>query len=142
MPTYRWVVKPPDMPPEIRMVETNDILTAIQGLVGGYIEEYRLTPDVIVLLDEDGIAKSLPQNCGFLGQFVFVQVVQDEEGEWDWGSLTEENARKAVAWCERHAQDVHYDGGIRLITGDEAIAEYRAGLRDMRQSQQAEWDML
>jgi hypothetical protein len=49
-------------PIEIIDVDTPDLLSVMQGIVGGYVEAVSLTPNVTLWCNEDGIAAGLPAN--------------------------------------------------------------------------------
>lgn len=80
------------------VIEVEDTLKNWQDLVGGYIETYPLTDDIIIILNEEGKLKELPTNIGIpyengsmevlVGDIVFVSVKGDC-GE-DFASLTDE----------------------------------------------------
>src|SRR4051812_23362910 len=100
--TMRVIVKHPDQPAVQEDVDASDMLGAMQKLVGGYVQAVKIGPDVVVLCDEDGLAKNKPDNCGFVGSIVFVEevLISPDEG-YEWGSLSDDNVRKAVVWCQR-----------------------------------------
>lgn len=57
-------------------------LEALQAAVGGYIETVMLTPDCVVICDEDGRIKGKEYNCEICGiDFVGPVVVAGVDGE-------------------------------------------------------------
>lgn len=141
----KLVIKEPNKPAKVCELSGNDTLAIAQKAVGGYVQSIAIGPEVSILVDEDGLSKNLPDNCGFVGTFVFVQevLISKEEG-YDWGSLNEENVRKALAWCEKHSEEVHPDksGSVIVITGDNNIKTYREQLASDAQSKLMEWQSL
>lgn len=89
-----------------------DHLEAMQGLVGGFIEEIRLNklvatadPALLVIANEDGRESRLPANrLGLLGVFVVVRVDGDGEG---YCSLT-----AADEWRVRDLLDAPSDASL------------------------------
>ena len=146
----RWVVKEPDKNAEernfeIRYKDEDDLsekqLKLAQDLVGGYVEVAWLGGEVKVLLNEDGLIKNLPSNCGFVGTLVFFHDTCD--GVSDWDSLSDEEVRKIMAWTTIHAHNVHPGYiGPQIITGDEAIAAYRKKLQKEGQKIEDEWNAI
>lgn len=68
------IVKVPGHQAELREFpdELNDQLAALQMAVGGWIEEVRLLPKLIAIVDEEGKLKRKPRNVfGFVGIIVF-----------------------------------------------------------------------
>ena len=150
MKTINVVYKEPNKPAEQRTVEIEkNLLNTMQKLVGGGhnvdVQHVPIGPGVTILVDEDGLAKNLPDNCGFVGNIVFVQdvFISEDEG-YDWGSLDEETARKALRWCFRHTDDVHPDrsGTVRILTNEEEIKQYRASVAAMNRAKVVEWRSL
>jgi hypothetical protein len=138
------VVKEPNKEPQRCDFETDDVLATLQKAVDGYIELVRVGDDVFIVCNEDGLAYNLPDNCGFVGNIVFVQDVLGEDNEKDLGSLSEENVQKAIAWCNRYKTYAHPDrsGMPRIITGDEEIKKYRDALAEDGKSKLLEWESL
>jgi hypothetical protein len=144
------VVKEPNKSAVRRTVQVKEsILDTVQKLVGGgknaYVEQVGIGPGVTILVDEDGLAKDLPDNCGYVGNLVFVQdvFISDEEG-YDWGSLDENNVRKVLAWCVRHAKDVqpNKDRRPHIMTDPKQIEEHRRRLKADAQAKLVEWESL
>jgi hypothetical protein len=139
------VVKEPGKIAEVREVDATDILATMQGLVGGYVQAVAVGPNVTILVDEDGLAKNKFENCGFVGTFVVVEdvLISEDEG-YDWGSLSDENVRKALAWCHKHSREVHPDksGNFDIVFGDEEIKRHRERLAEDAQSKLMEWQSL
>lgn len=48
-------------------VNLSDRIESLQKTVGGYIEQIRITRDMVLLCDEDGKLKELPYNCTVCG---------------------------------------------------------------------------
>ncbi len=148
----RVVFKAPGRDAEVRDLDVNEdnMLEVLQKTVGGdrnaYVEQVGVGPGVNILIDEDGLAKNLPDNCGFVGNLVFLgeRLISEDEG-YEWDSLTAEDERKVLAWCKKHASDVHPDRagtGFRMITGDKAIAEFRERQQLEARSKLMEWQSL
>ena len=144
------VVKEPNKPAARHTVQVKEsVLDTVQKLVGGgknaYVEQIGIGPRVNILVDEDGLAKELPDNCGYVGNLVFVQdvFISDEEG-YDWGSLDESNIRKVLAWCVKHAGEAHpnRDGMPRIITDPKQIEEHHRRLKADAQAKLVEWESL
>jgi len=92
-----FVLMDKDDPGEIREIENT--LEAFQEIVGGYIETFTFSTDVVLVINEDGRLMGLPVNrdfCGrrFVGPMVFVGY--DDEGEFT--DLPEENLRYLETW--------------------------------------------
>ena len=49
------------------VIEIADTLEDLQSEVGGYIETVTLADDVVILCDEEGHLKDLPDNCDISG---------------------------------------------------------------------------
>jgi hypothetical protein len=140
------VVKRPNQTAEVKSVDASNILDAMQQLVSGYVQAVDIGPDITLLCDEDGLAKDLQDNCGFVGPIVFVQNVLCENPEegYTWGSLSEENTRKALLWCDKHANEKHPDrqAPIQILTSKDEIELHRARLAMDAQSRYMEWENL
>ena len=59
-----------------RLVEIDNTLEELQGIIGGYIETVTLASNAVAICDEEGRWKGLPQNfclCGidFVGTVIF-----------------------------------------------------------------------
>ena len=63
----RIIYKEPSKPPVERDVPNE--LHELQELVGGYMETVRITSQVLAIVNEDGIPRRLPYNCGLNGWF-------------------------------------------------------------------------
>lgn len=69
------LVKPGEQP---KMVEIEDTLEAMQGVVGGYIEEYMPFDDeVAIICNEEGKISGLPYNRAIYGEEDGKKVIQD-----------------------------------------------------------------
>ena len=87
-----------------RIVTVPNTLEALQKLVGGYIEPHHICGSLVLVMDEDGRLKGLPENirCAQYGTIVgpvFVTADQDE----DFRSLTPEEIQSARAWLMKHS---------------------------------------
>ncbi len=63
----------------IRAMVIPNELKLLQELVGGYIETYSISEDVLIICNEDGKIMGLPYNCticgeDFMGNILFVGV--------------------------------------------------------------------
>jgi hypothetical protein len=141
----KLVVKEVNKPANVVEIEGTDPLVMMQQTVGGYVQPVGIGPGVTILMDEDGLAKGLGDNCGFVGTLVFVEevLISEEEG-YDWGSLSEDNQRKALAWCAKHDRALHPDrsGKTQIIFGEEAIRQHRERAAADAQSKLMEWQSL
>ncbi len=87
-----------------RIVTIPNTLEALQELVGGYIEPHHICGSLVLVMDEDGRLKGLPENvrCVQYGTIVgpvFITADQDE----DFRSLTTEEIQAARAWLMDHS---------------------------------------
>lgn len=134
------VVKEPGKLAEVRntvLMGTCNVLQFLQGLVNGFIQAVPVGPGVSLICNEDGLAEGLPENCGHVGTLVFVR----DAGE-DFGSLPEDDQRRAKKWCLRYANQRHpalaamdrgdLMGGFQLVEGQSAVDRLR-----MQQARQA-----
>lgn len=86
-----------------RIVTIPNTLYALQELVGGYIEVHHIGNGLLLVMDEDGRLKGLPENvrCVQYGTIVgpvFITADKDE----DFRSLTPEEIQTARAWLMKH----------------------------------------
>lgn len=86
-----------------RIVTVPNTLEALQELVGGYIEPHHICGSLVLVMDEDGRLKGLPENvrCVQYGTIVgpvFITADKDE----DFRSLTPEEIQTARAWLMKH----------------------------------------
>lgn len=51
-----------------RMINISNKLEAFQKLVKGYIETYTISPDLVVICNEEGRLLGMPANCHFFGE--------------------------------------------------------------------------
>ena len=63
--TIRAIVKLPGE--EAQPIIIENTLQAFQNAVGGYIETVTITGDLVVICDEDGRLKELPDHCSICG---------------------------------------------------------------------------
>lgn len=133
----------------------NQELALLQKLVGGYIEISRISEDVNIVCNEEGLSKKLPHNVGsFVGTILFVREqpienpeTEEEQFASEFVSLTEDQVRKAILWCEKHKNDQPPDYAIpnydmKVIT-NQAEADYIMGkLREQALERFTEWNNL
>jgi hypothetical protein len=87
-----------------RIVTIPNTLEALEELVGGYIEPHHICGSLVLVMDEDGRLKGLPENvrCVQYGTIVgpvFITADKDE----DFRSLTTEEIQAARAWLMDHS---------------------------------------
>ena len=71
------VIKMPGEEPEMREIENT--LTALQALVGGYIETVRLSKSIVIVINEEGRLRGMAPNVlGLVGPMVCVGVADEE----------------------------------------------------------------
>ena len=147
--TLRWAVKEPNKPLEELNFEVkydnNDErghqeLKLAQKLVGGYVECVHLGGEVKVLCNEDGLAKNLADNCGFVGTLVFVRDTLEED-EVYWGSLTDDDLRKLKIITVLREHMPHPRNGPRVYAGEDADRYYRSLQEQAERNEQA-WNLL
>lgn len=86
-----------------RIVTIPNTEEAMQELVGGYIEVHHISGSLLLVMDEEGRLKGLPENvrCVQYGTIVgpvFITADKDE----DFRSLTPEEIQTARAWLMKH----------------------------------------
>lgn len=139
------VVKEVDKPATVVEIKGTNLLKMMQKTVGGHVESVGVGPEVNILMDEDGLSKGLKDNCGFVGTLVFVEdvLISEDEG-YDWGSLSEENQRKAIEWCKKYEGTLHPDrtGQIQIVVGEEQIRYHRERATVHFNSKIMEWQSL
>lgn len=74
-------IKRPDV--AIEAIEVPNTLEALQELVGGYIEVVHLFPNIVVIVNEEGVLRNLPFNMYLAGHWLrgpvlFVGVKNEE----------------------------------------------------------------
>jgi len=57
------------------MVSTPNTLEALQGLVDGYIETVTLATDLVLICNEEGFLRHLPDNCELCGMRLVGSIV-------------------------------------------------------------------
>lgn len=81
----------PNMHPYVAIIE--DELSQLQGLVGGYIEEYRLSETASIICNEEGKLLNLPANRRVQNDIItgrlFITGINDDEGIFE--SLSQED---------------------------------------------------
>lgn len=96
----RIFIKRPDV--AIEAIEVPNTLEALQELVGGYIEAINLFPNIVVIVNEEGVLKGLPFNMylgghWLCGPVLFVGV----KGE-DFTHAPFHNAKQVEAFIRRY----------------------------------------
>lgn len=54
------IIKKPGEEPKVRTVDNE--LEVLQGIVGGYIEVVRIATDAVLIVNEEGLIRGLPEN--------------------------------------------------------------------------------
>lgn len=132
------VVKAPNAPAQIQQIDENNLLSELQKLVDGYVEEVPLNSHISAICNEEGLFVENPlDNCGFVGTIVLLA-----SGQEDWASLTDEDARKALLWCEKYKDRKHPDksGSYELYTDPDEILALRADEAAAIDSGDIEWE--
>lgn len=88
------LVKHPGHPPHMVMVKNE--LEPLQKLVSGYIETVTICSDLVLICNEDGLLRGLPDNCQLCGmQLVGTIILAGVDGEeFDSCPLTISQAKK------------------------------------------------
>jgi hypothetical protein len=95
MQKIRVIIKEAGKKPKAKFVENT--LESFQEIVGGHIETFTLTSDLVIICNEEGKIKGLPYNCSMFGQmFVGTIVFAGVAGE-DFGSVPIDEA-----WMHRN----------------------------------------
>ena len=86
-----------------RIVTIPNTEEAMQELVGGYIEVHHISGSLLLVMDEEGRLKGLPENvrCVQYGTIVGPVFITADKGE-DFRSLTPEEIQTARAWLMKH----------------------------------------
>ena len=97
--TITGLYKLPGKKPEARVIPNT--LEALQELVGGYIEAINLFPNIVVIVNEEGVLKDMPFNMYLAGHWLrgpvlFVGV----KGE-DFTHAPFHNAKQVEAFVRR-----------------------------------------
>lgn len=87
-----------------RIVTVPNTIEALQELIGGHIEVHHISGSLLLVMDEEGRLKGLPENvrCVQYGTIVgpvFITADKDE----DFRSLTSEEIQTARAWLMKHS---------------------------------------
>ena len=105
------IYKAPGCAPEPRDIPNT--LEELQASVGGYIEAVRLTKDVVLICNEDGVMLNMPYNIKFLGlELVGPILLVGVDGE-EFTDLSPENtgflmdALRKAENCKKEAEWVH-----------------------------------
>lgn len=73
-------VKEPGKEPEKRTIPNT--LEALQEIVGGYIETFRVASDLTIICNEEGRLLGLPYNCTVCGEaFVGTLIIAGVDGD-------------------------------------------------------------
>lgn len=64
----RIFIKRPDV--AVEAIEVPNTLEALQELVGGYIEAINLFPNIVVIVNEEGVLKDMPFNMYLAGHWL------------------------------------------------------------------------
>lgn len=86
----------------IPKADTRDELKALQNIIGGYIETFRVAEDAVLLVDEDGYVKCLPPNPAatlvagkvILGTALLVGLAVNDDGEMYFTDFPERYYKK------------------------------------------------
>ena len=65
-PRIKIAVKPVGKPVHVEWISNR--LDALQGIVGGYIEVFRITEGTAIVCNEEGRINGMEYNCSALGQ--------------------------------------------------------------------------
>lgn len=79
------VVKNVNELPEVRRI--NGELKEMQDIVGGYIEAFHVSPNILCVCNEEGKIQNLPVNFNFNKDYICGNVFFVAEGEEDFESL-------------------------------------------------------
>ena len=72
--------KKPGCAPEI--IDIDNTLESLQAEVDGYIEAVTISADAVVICNEEGLLRGLPNNCRFFGMpFVGAFLVVGQNGD-------------------------------------------------------------
>ncbi len=93
--TIKAFVKHPDKAPCFEKISAD--LDAMQELVGGWLEEVKVSSDIVILCDEEGKLKGKVYNCSFgrydlVGTIVFVGV---KDNDWEDIPLSPDEFKEA-----------------------------------------------
>jgi hypothetical protein len=132
-------------PPEVALIEpTLEGFQAIVGKGDGCLLEWvRIGPHVGLYCDEEGMFHNLPPNrCGMLGSFVVTAMGHNG----DERSLTDEEVRKVLAFCEFRKHQLHpsltgQDCGPTITTYG-SMEELQAELGVRADSRRVQWDAM
>lgn len=86
----------------IPKADTRGELKALQNIIGGYIETFRVAEDAVLLVDEDGYVKCLPPNPAatlvagkvILGTALLVGLAVNDDGEMCFTDFPERYYKK------------------------------------------------
>lgn len=167
--TFKVVVKEVNKPAEVRelvaeAVNTRELehaeLKLFQKLVGGYVELFHVTEDVKIICNEEGLLQNLPWNIDrFVGTILFVgeqdcnkglkdghsRLEEDTDEMREWCSLTDEQVRKALAWCEKRSglpRPPMPKAEFRIITDPQEMKAHTQRLREEAIGKVREWEAL
>ena len=87
------------------VIEIADTLEDIQGEIGGYIETVTLADDVVILCDEEGRLKDLPDNCE-IGGVMFVGTILIVGIDGDGFGSCPEDVIEAFAGTDEYCYEI------------------------------------
>ena len=88
-----------------RIVTVLNTLETLQDMIGGYIEMHSLSNGLVLVMDEEGRLKGLPENvrCVQYGTIVGTVFITAADDEGELISLTPEQCQSARAWLLKHS---------------------------------------
>lgn len=86
-----------------RIVTVPNTLEALQELVGGYIEVVGIGNGLLLVMNEEGKIKGLPENVRCLYDTIVGPVFITADKDEDFRSLTTEEIQTARAWLLKHS---------------------------------------
>lgn len=87
-----------------KVITIENDLKPMNELIGGYLETLTLSNGLVLIMDEEGRLKGLPDNirCAQYGTIAGTVFVTADEEE-DFRSLTTEEIQSARAWLMKHS---------------------------------------
>lgn len=86
-----------------RIVTVPNTLEALQELVGGYIEVVGIGNGLLLVMNEEGKIRGLPENVRCLYDTIVGPVFITADKDEDFRSLTTEEIQIARAWLLKHS---------------------------------------
>lgn len=86
-----------------RIVTVPNTLEALQELVGGYIEVVGIGNGLLLVMNEEGKIRGLPENVRCLYDTIVGPVFITADKDEDFRSLTTEEIQTARAWLLKHS---------------------------------------